>query len=149
LIVEVGSGDSISFAWDAMRRNGFGHIISIDSRPRTDLPRQVDHLVRGWRRRSRRVRQTEEQRRSVHRLEPHDEARFHSERNLPDLGGGVIITTTTTSSSRSFATTGTTRERSEKPDVALGLLPPPHGSVQGADFHFVRPLQGSRSHGAN
>lgn len=45
LVIEIGSGNSTSFAMEAIRANGSGRIISIDPEPRTALPPGVEHLA--------------------------------------------------------------------------------------------------------
>jgi hypothetical protein len=93
LIIEVGSGNSTSFARDATKANGIGRIISIDPEPRTALPDGVEHLAS-------RVEDVDpalfaelaaDDVLFIDSSHTTEEARFHTERILPFLSPGVVV----------------------------------------------------------
>lgn len=93
LIIEVGSGNSTSFARDATAANGMGRIISIDPEPRRALPEGVEHVAS-------RVQDVDPALFSdlaaddvlfIDSSHTTEEARFHTERILPSLSRGVVV----------------------------------------------------------
>lgn len=93
LIIEVGSGHSTLFAMDAVKKNGMGHIISIDPEPRRKLPKTVEHiqskvedidvnLFKGL---------AENDILFIDSSHTSEEAKYHVEEILPNLRKGVII----------------------------------------------------------
>ena len=93
LIIEVGSGHSTHFAMDAVKKNGTGHIISIDPEPRRKLPKGVEHIQ---------SKVEDVDKNLFKRLVENDilfidsshttkEAEYHVEEILPNLKKGVII----------------------------------------------------------
>lgn len=93
LIIEIGSGHSTCFAFDAIKRNGAGEIVSIDPEPRRKLPKGAKHIQS----------KVEEVDADIFRRLSEDdilfidsshttqEAIYHTEEILPILRSGVII----------------------------------------------------------
>ena len=93
LIIEVGSGYSTYFALDAVKKNGVGHIISIDPEPRRSLPKVIEHIQ---------SKVEDVDKNLFKRLFENDvlfidsshttkEAEYHVDEILPNLRKGVII----------------------------------------------------------
>ena len=93
LIIEVGSGYSTHFAMDALKKNRTGHIVSIDPKPRTSLPKDVEHAQAKVEDVDLDVFEDLSQNDILFIDSSHltEEALYHCEHILPNLGAGVII----------------------------------------------------------
>lgn len=130
-IIEIGTGNSAWFAFDAIGLNGLGHILAVDPAPRFPPPREIDwlkarvqdvpltlfeDLVAGD------VLFID----SSHRA---DEVEYHLRRILPVLAHGVLIHV------HDFhfpfeSEYGTDPHRSEETDAWLGLLSAPRAEYR-------------------
>jgi len=93
LIIEIGSGHSTHFATDAIRVNKTGHIISIDPEPRRSLPKSVEHIRAKAEDISTDIFATlgENDILFIDSSHTTEEARYHCQQILPNLGRGVIV----------------------------------------------------------
>ena len=93
LITEIGSGHSTHFAMDAVKKNQKGHIISIDPEPRRSLPKSIEHIQAKVEDVSTGIFAAlgENDILFIDSSHTAEEALYHCQQILPNLGKGVII----------------------------------------------------------